>query len=329
MNRLSFIDDLIEDSLLPTPRIHTIPMPVPGGGQVFLLREDEAGYALAGGKLRKFASLLPAWRKQGIEEVFVIGGSQSNQVLAASQVLTQQQMRFQLFVREGHFQGPGNQFLSRILVPEENWNWIPGADWPQVEALALEKALGHERSVFVLPEGGWCPEALPGVMTLGREFAPLSNEEFPNHIFIDAGTGLSAIGLLFSLSMGLPPDRWPEIHILLAAMTPAEFQERLSEAQSWLGGLGGSLPEAGLPKYQLFQPFTARAFGAVNATLLSAIIRVARTYGLFTDPVYSGKLFLEAERRIEEQGLAGNICVIHSGGQSALPGFYDRLTKFI
>ena len=329
MSQLSFIDDLIEESLLPSPRLHTIPMPVPAGGQVSLLREDEAGYAMAGGKLRKFASLLKAWRRSEIDEVYVIGGSQSNQVLAAAQVLIQQQMPFQLFVREGHFQGPGNQFLSRLLVPEDKWNWISSSNWDQVEAIAGEKAIRSGGSIFVLPEGGWCRESLPGVMTLGKVFADLPIEGIPKHIFIDAGTGLSALGLLLSIAIGLPPERWPVVHIMLAAMKPDEFQARFAEVKEWLRGYGWPLPKEGLPEFHLFQPFTAKSFGAVNSTVLTSIVRIARTYGIFTDPVYSGKLLMEAEQRIVDLELSGNICVIHSGGQSALPGFYDRLTNFL
>ncbi len=348
-------DDLWEEQLLPHTRIHSIPMPVLQGGQVFLKREDEAGYAVAGGKMRKFASLIPHWKKAGIKKVFVIGGSQSNQVLAASQILRQEGIDFQLVVKEGHFEGPGNAFLTELLVPSAEWVQVNSAHWPQVEKIASEMADAADVPAFVLPEGAWCPEALPGTFSLARDIAhqvlprtfpqaPGFNRQgiqtltpLPDHIFIEAGTALSAIGLLMALPVYFEPAQLPEVHILLMAMDQAEFEERLKEAAGWVKqGLAGRGLASGigpvldldlnpLPSYLLHIPSNAKSFGSVNRTVLDSILLVARKYGVLTDPVYSGKLFYETERIVNSAGIGGNILVIHSGGQSSLPGFYDKM----
>lgn len=322
-------EHLWEERLLPHSRIHPIPMPVPAGGSVFLKREDEAGYAIAGGKLRKFASLIPFWRTNGINQVAVIGGSQSNQVLAATQILKQEGIDFRLFVKQGYHEGPGNAFLTQLLVPRSEWRIVKNEDWPQVEEFAAQYIPGQSNTSFVLPEGAWCREALPGAFSIARDLALDFDESVPAHIFIEAGTALSAIGLLLALSRYFPSGHLPKVHILLMAMDETEFSNRLTQAGQWASELFPDHSQHPLPIFQLHRPRNARSFGAVNHTVLESIVRTARHYGILTDPVYSGKLFYETERIIEEEKLAGDIVVIHSGGQSSLPGFYDKLKGLI
>ncbi len=326
-------DGLWEEQLLPRTRIHPISLTVPNGGQVFLKREDEAGYAVSGGKMRKFASLVPYWKSTGTKKVFVIGGSQSNQVLASAQILRQEGIDFQLVVKEGHFDGPGNSFLTEILVPSSEWIKVSSSNWPRVEQIASDLAQGASVPSYVQPEGAWCAEALPGTFSLARDIADQTahgtTTPLPDHIFIEAGTALSAIGLLLALPTYLKPGQLPVVHILLMAMDETGFRERLEEAVDWAAAkLPNHFPTS-LPSFHLHIPHNAKSFGSVNRTVLESIIRYARENGILTDPIYSGKLFYEAERIIKAAGLSGNILLIHSGGQSNLPGFYEKIKALL
>jgi len=314
---------LWDASLLPRSRVHAIPMASETQNRVFLKREDEVGYALSGGKMRKFAGLIPYLKSENFQEVVVIGGSHSNQVLAAAQLLLQAGIDFQLFLKEGHHTGPGNSFLIEMLVPQSEWTTIGGEAWPEVESLAMDYANSQEEKTFVLPEGGWCPQALGGTFSLGSEVMEEGNYQ---HVLMEAGTGLSALGLLISLAQYESP---PTLHILLMAMDEAAFEERLATALAWTEKYFPEWVPQELPPFHTHRPRNAKAFGAVNTTLIQSILMTARRYGILTDPIYSGKLFAEAEHLIEEIPLSGDLLIIHSGGQSSLPGFYSRFSSHL
>ena len=303
-------------------------MPVPAGGQVFLKREDEAGYAISGGKLRKFAGLIPYWKATGIKRILVIGGSQSNQVLAAAQILRHEGLEFRLVVKKSHHYGPGNAFLTEMLVPRSEWIELGQDEWQRVEVFATQYAAQTEVPTFVLPEGGWCSQALSGTFSLARDLTRDEANELiprPDHIFIEAGTALSAIGLLLALPFYANSPSLPTVHILLMAMNEDEFNRRLVEASEWAAEKWPQYFPTHLPPIELHIPRNARSFGSVNRTLFQDMVRTARTYGVLTDTVYSGKLFFESERIIQEKELTGNIVLVHSGGQSSLPGFYEKI----
>lgn len=312
-----------DNSLISPSRIHPLPLPSLHGNSVFIKREDEVGYALSGGKLRKFASLIPFLKREGFQQVIVIGGSHSNQVLAAVQLLRQAGLGFQLFLKEGHHEGPGNGFLIEMLVPRSEWTVIGSKAWPDVEALAHDFAASQTEKTFVLPEGAWCPEALGGSLSLGKEI--LEQGEF-DHVLLEAGTGLSAIGLLISLAMSPQP---PAVHVLLMAMEAEEFGQRLATAMEWTRQHYPQWVPDDLPAYKTYRPENAKAFGSVNTTIIKSILESARKYGILTDPIYSGKLFLEAERILASEPIEGNILLIHSGGQSSLPGFFEKFKPFL
>lgn len=295
-------------------RIERSNLPVPEGVQLFLKREDEVGFAATGGKLRKLSTLIPHLQAEGCREVAVIGSMHSNNVLTTSQFLLQAGIRPSLFLKEAHFDGPGNAFLTGILVPKSEWHMVPSADWDRVEAIAAEYAAAQPHPTYVLPEGSFCKPALAGAMGLWTEIERQSREMGLgfDHVFIDSGTGLSAAGLILGGEAG------PMVHVVQMAMDAEGFEERMGKCKEWAG------KQSGLP-YRSHIPRNARSFGAVNATVVQDILYFAREHGLLTDPVYSAKLFREALQVIEDESLQGNVLLIHSGGCSTLGGFYDRL----
>ena len=295
-------------------RIHPIDFPATAGTRFYLKREDEAGFAASGGKVRKLSSLIPFLQANEFREVAVIGSMHSNNVLALSQALLEAGLTPTLFLKEAHHSGPGNAFLTELLVPRDQWQLVSSAEWPSVEQLAQRYADGRAHKTFVLPEGSFCKAAFGGTLSLLPE---IKRQEAAlglafDHIFIDSGTGLSAAGLVLGEGEG------PVVHVVHMALSAAEFDAVVEKCRPWANG------RAGLP-YRNWIPENARSFGSVNAGVLEDIRHFARKYGLLTDPIYSAKLIREALRIVEREKLKGNVLLIHTGGCSTLPGFYQKL----
>jgi 1-aminocyclopropane-1-carboxylate deaminase len=292
----------------------------PHGHQVYLKREDEVRFGMTGGKLRKYASILPWLQQRRIQTVALIGSANSNQMLSASMLLRENGIRPVPFLKKGHAEGT-NQFLLSLLVSKAEWHLIASKDWSNVENLAAEfvaecRAAGN-RAVF-LPEGACVKEALAGAMTLAADIRRNEEEagEFRD-IFIDAGTGLSAAALLLGM---FDLDMPAKLHVTLMADKEAVFLQKFQVYAAWYE----ELHERKLPdlteRMVLHRPIFGRSYGSVNAEVIAAIKRFA-SMGIFTDPIYSAKHLATAESILDQMKGRTNALVIHSGGAQALPGY--------
>jgi 1-aminocyclopropane-1-carboxylate deaminase len=304
--------------------------------KIFIKREDELSSGISGSKFRKFASLIPFLKANNYDEIAVIGGAYSNNVVAALQLLNETRIAYKLFLLESHQHKPaGNLLWIKMLIKNtENVAWIKREEWINVESIAenyAEELLKNQRKkVFVLKEGAAVKEALPGAMTIADDI--LLNEKQLNksfeHIFIDSGTATSAIGLILGLQY-LNACKNRKIYITLIAGDEEFFQCQLDKFTKEIQEYTGIKLPANKCKLHFLKPATAASFGAINTTVLEETIKMAKTEGILMEPVYSVKHFYTAKRIIEKEKLHGNILVINNGGSLGLTGFQERLADMI
>ncbi len=296
-----------------------------GRSDIWVKRDDELGFGISGTKLRKHASIIPALKQQGIEEVVVVGGANSNNVLSAAQVLAENNIKIAPFLLGPPPQRRGNSKLFSLFVDDSEIHWISRTQWADCENYVnnyVEKRKARGIKIFVLPEGAYHPLALPGSLSILVDI--LRNERESgirfDHIFIDSGTGMVAQSLLAGAAA---LERKTIFHVVVLAGSFEDFKAGLSQivkhTEEFL-----QVSLSSLPDYHLYSPVTAKAFGSTNSTIFREIKRIAREDGILTDPVYSSKLFLTARRKILDQRLDGNVLLIHSGGGLALTGFMDH-----
>jgi len=143
-------------------------------------------------------------------------------------------------------------------------------------------------------------------------------------ILIDAGTGFTAVVLLFANAL-LPVPK--KIHILSQAASENEIEEMIVKVSKWLFQLSG----AKWPKpqnYSVHIPRSNKKFGLPDQEILAFIRSFASEKGVLTDPVYSGPFIFEALKLIHsgeiETGKA--TLLVHSGGGTSLLGYSDKFT---
>lgn len=292
-----------------TSRVHPLNYFPSHQVQCYVKREDELGCGISGPKLRKYSSLVPYFKQQKIGHLIIIGGPQSNNLLAALQVARELKLKVTAFlIQPRTFEAKGNFKLSLLFLNPDEIIWVKREDWHQVDELAKQYSRKLD-SVFILSEGASVLQALPGAMTLADDI--LRNEREMglvfDHILIDAGTGFSAAGLIAGLEQYAHPS---VIHVLLLADNELVFK---SKCEQWTGKQ--------FPHIHCFYPDTAKSFGSVNQAIKKEIRRMAIEEGILVDPVYSAKLFHESRRYIEKKALKGHVLIIHSGGVLTLPGF--------
>jgi 1-aminocyclopropane-1-carboxylate deaminase/D-cysteine desulfhydrase-like pyridoxal-dependent ACC family enzyme len=316
-------------NFMPHSRIHLIKSISKPGAQIYIKRDDELGFGITGTKLRKYQSLLYYIKNQGIKHAVLIGGAYSNNIVSLSQLLIEQGVVTHLFLRGDRVPAyKGNFLLTSLLIPSERIYWLKRDEWEKAESQAQALARKLPSPSIVIPEGACMIEALPGSLSLGTDI--LRNEQEHNllfdHIFIEAGTGLAAIGLILGFKIY---RKTAQIHILLLADNKDGFLKKLESFYQHL-----------FSKYQVkidwdeliqgihfYHPSTAPSFGTTNKQVFDAIIQIARQDGILTDPIYSAKLLMTAKHTILTSEMVGNILIIHSGGGLALMGFQEQLAN--
>ena len=291
-------------------RVHKLNSFPSDGVTCYVKRDDELGCGISGSKLRKYASLIPYLLEKDISHLIIIAGPQSNNLLAALQIARELQLQVTAFlIKPRSLEIQGNFKLSLLFLNEQEIIWVDRDEWPNVEGMAQNYLNRLKEPGFVLNEGASVAEALAGSMSIANDI--IKNEHnlgiVFQHIFVDAGTGFSAAGLIKGFAQMNHPAL---IHVLLLADDEQIFNNKLN---NWIG----IKPD----NYCCFYPSTARSFGAVNQIIKGEIKRLAREEGILADPIYAAKLFYEARKYIERDKLQGTVLIIHSGGTLTLPAF--------
>ncbi len=205
-----------------------------------------------------------------------------------------------------------------MLIDRESIHFVSRKYWPNVGNIALEMHPG----VFILEEGGMAIEAMTGALTLCLDIIRNEEKEDINfeHVFIDAGTGFTAIMLLLGFAF---LKKETNIHALLLADKPEVFLTKLESCRLDFEKL--FKVECPFPKkFHLHEPTQAKSFGSTNRHIFEEIRILAKVEGFLTDPVYSGKLFLESKKIMKEQLITEKTLIIHSGGALSLSGFQNK-----
>ncbi|KCV70829.1 hypothetical protein H696_03186 [Fonticula alba] len=219
--------------------------------------------------------------------------------------------------------------------------------WCQPNILAAGhpsgRVLSAPRPVEVLPEGLCFAPSLPGALSLPLEVAEhiLAKEiRLPATVYMDAGTGFSAGAFAATMDwLGLPVTT----KVVLMAGDPSGLRQQVTLATAGLAQLTAHFPPhsespalespANQHQLEILRPPAGRSFGSAPASVLAYISQLARATGIFTDPIYSGKLFMTAEMDISSGHTIGcstgegDSLVVHSGGVHALFGYGHRLLR--
>ncbi|MBT4762706.1 MAG: hypothetical protein HOO06_13495 [Bdellovibrionaceae bacterium] len=309
---------------------------------VFIKREDELSFGISGTKIRKYKSLIPELKRKKINKILVIAGKNSNNLLAAAQLLTEAgfDAHFLIFGTKEWPSYYSSFDFFKLLIPADKIFWQSSEDWPQVEPIShsINKE-NLKNEAYILHEGAFSEHSLPGAMELYDSV--LANQEEHqlkfDHIFMDSGSGLGASAFLIQYFLAGKINA--HIHITQMAGGEEELFKAYEKCCSWAQNkkmLYGSedinnfrqLPDLRTQeKVSVYKPSLAPSFGSVNSSVLKFVKQFAQEEGVILDPLYNAKAFHKASEVIEKNSLKGNTLLIHSGGALGLVGYLDQLRK--
>lgn len=300
-----------------------------GGPQIWMKRDDLTGMGLGGNKVRKLEFLAGEAVAQGADHLVTQGAVQSNHVRQTAAVAMKLGMgctavlEHRIETNDPAYLGSGNVLLDQIMGIEIQYR--PGGSDMQAAIEEVGVTLKHAgRRPYLIPGGGSNAVGATGYAAVAAELVQQANDMGLKIDRLVHATG--SAGTQAGLVAGLHAMSSPIRVLGIGVRNPKDKQEaavlKLTRATLDRLGIKRELPAEAV---EANCDYVGPGYGRPTAGMVEAVQLVARTEGIFLDPVYSGK------------GMAGlidlirigifkpgeTIVFLHTGGAVGLFGYTD------
>ena len=309
---------------LPTP-VHVLPHhSAMFNVELFMKRDDLTGSALSGNKIRKLEFVLAEAVAQKADTVLTCGGAQSNHCRATAIAAAKLGMNCRLLLRTADPSNPpfpeGNILLERMAGAEIVW--ITPEEYNirdqifEREAASLRKA---GRKPYMIPEGASNALGAWGyikcIEELINDIANLPGGAHKDTTIINAtGSGGTSAGLIlgtkiFDLNARVVSVNVCDDHDYFVRVIGKICESAISDYHL-------EIDFSGDIDINIMDGYVGRGYALSRPEELSVICDLARTEGIFLDPVYTGKAFfgMVQELKRDPQCFGERIIFIHTGG---------------
>lgn len=321
-------------SLTFPPQIHLANLPTPVqpvrrlsekyGVELYVKRDDLTGIALSGNKIRKLEFVLADALAQKADTVVTCGGAQSNHCRATAIAASMLGLKCRLLLRTPDPSNPppleGNILLDRMAGAEIVW--ITPDDYQQRDELmekeaAALKTNGHK--AYTIPEGASNALGALGYIRAAEELVnditnTLGGSHQPCTIINAAGSGGTSAGLILGAKIF-------DLNARIAGVNVSNDRDYFVRAI-------GDICEQAIADYHLdlnfdrqkdveiIDGYVGLGYALSQPEELELICEVARTEGIFLDPVYTGKAFfgMIQELKRDPKRFGERIIFMHTGG---------------
>lgn len=323
-------------AILPTPLHEASRLRAALGGEgrcprILLKRDDMTDLALGGNKARKLEFLLGDALALGATALVTTGGLQSNhaRMTAAAARVAGLRAALVLTVEDAVVEPTpaGNLVLDRILGAE--LHFVSGVDAKEAneaeQAKVAEVVAGLEEQgerPYVVALGGSCRVGALGYVEASRELVTQLGALGlrPARLYHASGSRGTQAGLELGARLYGAPYRVTGIAV---SAGEAEKRARAAHIMREMAALLNAKVEVREDELYTDQDHYGDGYAIPTAAGVEAIRLLARTEGVFLDPVYTGKAMagLIAHVRRGEVDPAETIVFLHTGG---VPGLFAQ-----
>ncbi|MGB5751103.1 MAG: D-cysteine desulfhydrase family protein [Desulfobacterales bacterium] len=294
------------------------------GADLYVKRDDLTGAALSGNKVRKLEFVLADALAQKADTIITCGGAQSNHCRATAIAAAMLGLNCRLLLRTPDPSRPpsadGNILLDRMAGAEIVWispeDYKRRDEFMDREGASLEAA---GRKPYLIPEGA--SNAL-GAWGYIRATQELVNDiaNLPGGlnqactIITAAGSGGTSAGLILGAKMF-------ELKARIVSVNVCDDRDYFVNAI-------GNICEKAIADYQIevdlsrdtdieiLDGYVGRGYALSRPEELELLYEVARTEGMFFDPVYTGKAFFGMVQELKNNPtcFGERVIFIHTGG---------------
>ncbi|MEG0291881.1 MAG: D-cysteine desulfhydrase family protein [Anaerovoracaceae bacterium] len=287
--------------------------------KVYIKRDDMTGISLGGNKVRKLEYILAEAIENGYDTIITTGGAQSNHATITAACCRKLGLDVRLVLQgEGVMDTKGNLLLDDIMdVPVE---FVMSSDFRDVYSRIKEVCNELEqkgKKPYSIPVGGSMGIGVLGYIDGMYElFDQLMDEQKEKlHIVSCTGSGGTLAGIILGAKLISPKTKVTGILIGEDLSCKDGIMKLIEESCQILGIKNPvSLEDIVIKEYY------GAGYAIPSKMGNDAIKKLAKTEGIFVDPVYTGKTF-GGILDLNKNGYFDNdenIVFIHSGGAAAL-----------
>ena len=313
------------------PRVPLVQIPTPChrlsrlseelGIDLWIKRDDLTGFALGGNKGRKLEYLIGQAVAEGTEVITTCGSAQSNFIRQLATGCAMYGIQCAAVVMQLPYEDTpgvgglktsgGNLFLDELvgadirIIENGTWDVLMAAS----EDLRQEY-VDRGKRVFPIPIGGSTPQGAFSFYQAGLE---LQNQTEAFDVVISASSsGSTQTGLTYAFQNS------PTRYIGIACDPEPEMVHEFALLSKALDEITGFGKPNSAEDFEFDLRFVGPGYGVPSEGSRAAIQKLARTEGIFLDPIYSGKAFHGLLEMVERREIQGRICFWHTGGTPTL-----------
>ncbi len=300
-----------------------------GGPQIWMKRDDLTGMGLGGNKVRKLEFLAGEAMAQGADRLVTQGAVQSNHVRQTAAVAMKLGLgctailEHRIETNDPAYLANGNVLLDTIMGVELQYR--PGGS--DMAAALNEVGAGLREAggkPYLIPGGGSNAVGATGYAAVAAELVTQANEMGLRIDRLVHATG--SAGTQAGLVAGLHAMSSPIRVLGIGVRNPKDKQEAavltLARATAERLGVSRELPADAV---EANCDYVGPGYGRPTPGMVEAVKLVARTEGIFLDPVYSGKGMAGLIDLIRRGDFTPgeNVVFLHTGGATGLFGYPD------
>jgi D-cysteine desulfhydrase len=304
----------VEFATTPTPLQPAPRLSAEIGTEVWLKRDDLTGLGLGGNKVRPLEFLMGDALAQGCDCVVTGAGGQSNWAMLAA--LAARRIGLDPFLLFYGAPGPvtGNRMLVELIGTQIAYTGDPErASVDSAIEETADKLRSSGRRPYVLPRGGATQLGAVGYARASLELAEqmLAASLRPAQMWLPTGSCATQAGLVAG-------SRWLGLPYEVIGVSVSRPVEECVERVRGLGAGAADLiggPQADGLDITVLGGFTGPGYGLRSAEGDAAASLVARTEGIFLDPVFGAKAMAAL---LAAEHVSGPVVFLVSGGAPTL-----------
>jgi len=291
---------------------------------LYVKRDDLTGVALSGNKIRKLEFVLADALAQKADTIITCGGAHSNHCRATAIAAAMLGLNCRLLLRTSDPSRPplaeGNILLDRMAGAEIVW--ISPEDYKRRDEIMEREGASLEtagRKPYLIPEGASNALGAWGYIRAAQELVnDIAN--LPGGlnqactIINAAGSGGTSAGLILGAKIF-------DLNARIVSVNVCDDRDYFVNAI-------GSICEKAIADYQIevnfsrnadieiLDGYVGRGYALSRSEELELLNEVARTEGMFFDPVYTGKAFFGMVQELKNNPncFGERVIFIHTGG---------------